>query len=409
MIRNDAKPKIDTREELILALNEAAEIEHSLLIQYLFASFTLKQSVDEGLNPLELEEVNDWKRTILQVAREEMIHFGSVCNLLSAIGSGPRILRSNFPKRTDYFYGLDAPFELTRFNLKTVKRFTIFELPQGIDKSFGIRTLGFAPDPLRYNKVGELYNKILEAFKKIPNILIGDPTMQDQDGWGLERPKAMSERILKPIRTLKDVEQAIANIVEEGEGSASDPDSIKNSHYGRFLDIKKRLKEINFEPSRDVVSNPSTRQHRDSDQSMDISLITNEQTLKACELFNSLYNSMLISLIQYYSHLGESQTEKTLLKNISWQSMSAIIRPLGEILTQLPAFTDKKGSAGPGFEIYGEYSMSPTKTNRFQILNERWKDHSKSADGLINIHPRMPDVSNKIKWMSQNIDNYTKP
>jgi hypothetical protein len=34
---------IDTREEMIYALNEAAEIEHGLMIQYLFAALTMKK------------------------------------------------------------------------------------------------------------------------------------------------------------------------------------------------------------------------------------------------------------------------------------------------------------------------------------------------------------------------------
>lgn len=40
---------INTREELINALAEAAELEHGLLIQYLFAAFTFKRRTDEGI------------------------------------------------------------------------------------------------------------------------------------------------------------------------------------------------------------------------------------------------------------------------------------------------------------------------------------------------------------------------
>nr|WP_299337545.1 ferritin-like protein [Allomuricauda sp.] len=396
---------INTREELILALNEAAEIEHSLLIQYLFAAFSLKQSVEEDVTEMQLEEINEWKRTILAIAREEMVHFGSVCNLLSAVGSGPRILRSNFPKRTDYFYGLDAPFILTKFDIETVNRFSIFELPQGMEQQNIMDMPEFAPDPLEYNKVGELYNNILRAFYEIPDVLIGDPKKQDQDGWSLERRKTMEEKILFPIKSLDDVKRAVHNIIEEGEGTPQNPETISDSHYGRFLNIKNRLKKINFEPSRNVVKNPATRIQRDSDHSIDINQIKNNESLLACELFNSIYNSMLISVIQYYSHMGETQNEKTFLKNISWQTMSGIIRPLGEVLTQLPfdkAENDLR--SGPSFEIYGEYAIAPSKENRFIVLRERWSDHYRSGLEIKNIHPRMDSIVRKIDWMTKNIE-----
>tara|TARA_R110002124_G_scaffold286348_1_gene467030 strand:+ start:1 stop:1227 length:1227 start_codon:yes stop_codon:yes gene_type:complete len=390
-----------------LALNEAAEIEHSLLIQYLFAAFSLKQSIDEGVSEMELEEINEWKRVILGIAREEMVHFGSVCNLLSAVGSGPRILRSNFPKKTDYFYGLDAPFILSKFDAETIRRFTIFEIPQGIKPTKMMAMAEFAPDPLEYNKVGELYNKILKAFHEIPNILIGDPKNQDQDGWSLERRKTIEEKILFPIKNLDDVKRAVDNIIEEGEGTPNDPETLNDSHYARFLEIQKRLGEINFDPSRSVIKNPATRIHRDSDPAIAVNIIENEDSLLACELFNSIYNSMLISVIQYYSHMGETQDEKTFLKNISWQTMSGIIRPLGELLTQLPFGNSENDSrTGPSFEIYGEYAIAPSKENRYVVLKERWLDHYKSAVEIKSIHPRMDSIVKMINWMTKNIEKH---
>ena len=39
---------IEHREALIYMLCEAAELEHAIMCQYLFAAFSLKQSTDEG-------------------------------------------------------------------------------------------------------------------------------------------------------------------------------------------------------------------------------------------------------------------------------------------------------------------------------------------------------------------------
>ena len=90
--------KIDTREELINALTEAAELEHGLLCQYLFAAFSMKKHPTEGATWPQLELVRSWEAHILRVAREEMAHLGTVTNLLTAIGgrhsSDDRIFRS---------------------------------------------------------------------------------------------------------------------------------------------------------------------------------------------------------------------------------------------------------------------------------------------------------------------------
>ena len=39
---------IDNREELIDALTEASEIEHGLMVQYLYAALTMKRELSEG-------------------------------------------------------------------------------------------------------------------------------------------------------------------------------------------------------------------------------------------------------------------------------------------------------------------------------------------------------------------------
>src|SRR5512133_4016284 len=84
---------IEHREALIYMLCEAAELEHGIMCQYLFAAFTLKQSVDEGLTEEQLGVVDRWRSTILHVAAEEMLHLALVHNVLSAIGPAPHLGR----------------------------------------------------------------------------------------------------------------------------------------------------------------------------------------------------------------------------------------------------------------------------------------------------------------------------
>src|SRR5436309_12568452 len=80
---------IEHREALIYMLCEAAELEHGIMCQYLFAAFSLKQRDDEGLTKGELAAVTRWRKAISHVATEEMLYLALAHNLLSAIGAAP--------------------------------------------------------------------------------------------------------------------------------------------------------------------------------------------------------------------------------------------------------------------------------------------------------------------------------
>jgi hypothetical protein len=88
---------IEHREALIYMLCQAAELEHGIMCQYLFAAFSLKQHEDEGVTLGEFDAVTRWRRTIAHVATEEMLHLALVQSVLSAIGAAPHLSRPNLP------------------------------------------------------------------------------------------------------------------------------------------------------------------------------------------------------------------------------------------------------------------------------------------------------------------------
>ena len=94
---------IEHREALIYMLYEAAELEHGIMCQYLFAAFSLKKSMDEGLSEGELAAVTRWRKLVSHVATEEMLHFALVNNLLSAIGGAPHFARPNLPAPAHHY------------------------------------------------------------------------------------------------------------------------------------------------------------------------------------------------------------------------------------------------------------------------------------------------------------------
>jgi len=63
------------RERAIAFLHIGSEIEHALMVQYLYAAYSLNEDQpDEKQRAL----VRRWKAAVLEIAREEMGHFASV-------------------------------------------------------------------------------------------------------------------------------------------------------------------------------------------------------------------------------------------------------------------------------------------------------------------------------------------
>src|SRR4029079_12991982 len=115
MAAHEPRIRIETREELIYLLAEAAAIEHNLMCCYLYAAWSLKRGEEDGLSPAEAKAVRAWKSAIIRVAVEEMAHLTLVGNLTSAVGGSPHFSRPNFPIAPGY-HPAGVVVELARFS-----------------------------------------------------------------------------------------------------------------------------------------------------------------------------------------------------------------------------------------------------------------------------------------------------
>ena len=121
---------IEHREALIYMLCEAAELEHGIMCQYLFAAFSLKQTADEGLTEAELAAVRRWRQQVSHVATQEMLHLALVHNLLSAIGAAPHLARPNLPAPASH-YPAGVQLALLPFGEQALRHFMFLERPGG--------------------------------------------------------------------------------------------------------------------------------------------------------------------------------------------------------------------------------------------------------------------------------------
>src|SRR5262249_34700218 len=74
-------PAARARDAAIFLLHTAAEIEHALLVQYLYAAYSLGDPKDKTLRA--------WQDSIVTIAKQEMSHLMTVQGLLRFLGGPP--------------------------------------------------------------------------------------------------------------------------------------------------------------------------------------------------------------------------------------------------------------------------------------------------------------------------------
>ncbi|WP_435019122.1 ferritin-like domain-containing protein [Tundrisphaera sp. TA3] len=148
----------DPHLELIRLLKEASEIEHTLLVQYLYAVFSLKPKYDLVAGSF-FRNSND----LSGVTVEEMKHLNQVNQLLVIVGGSPNLLRQDFPYEPDIY-----PFELNLEPLspKTLAKYVYVEAPSTALDRMDPVNIG---DPVQLDFLARLYQTLDEGTR--PNHL----------------------------------------------------------------------------------------------------------------------------------------------------------------------------------------------------------------------------------------------
>lgn len=155
--------------ELVRLLREAAEIEHDLMVQYLYGAFSLKPAYAELMGaPI------PGSQSFLGVTIEEMQHLGALNRLMVELDVAPVLARQDFPYESDIY---PFPFELAPLNPVTLAKFTYCEAaPDALTQP---SMVGGGPQPLldklRHtlggsitpNHVGHLYDAVIETLREV--------------------------------------------------------------------------------------------------------------------------------------------------------------------------------------------------------------------------------------------------
>jgi hypothetical protein len=378
--------RIEHREALIYTLGKAAELEHLVMLQYLFAAFSLKQRADEGLTSEAFAAVERWRSTLLEISEQEMLHLALVQNLLTAVGAAPRLARPNFPMPA-YAYPAGVRIELVPFGEAALRHFAFLERPEGMDveDAEGFEAIAQAvalphdesdeivPHLQEFDTIGQLYRSIQLGVEHLDErigpkrLFIGPPNAQ-----------ATEEHFRWPelvaVTDLASARQAIDTIVEQGEGARGE---WRHAHFGRLLGILDEYLELKkadpeFEPARPVVA----ANVRPQPTGVVVPQITDAGTTRCMDLLNVAYEVLLQLLSRYFAHTDESPEQLQVLADVSVGLMYTAIKPLGTVVTTLPVGWDLPGAtAGPGFELFYEVDyLLPYREAAWVLMEERLRD-----------------------------------
>lgn len=379
-------------------LAEAAELEHSLCCQYLFAAFSMKRSTSEGLSPGQVQKMQRWQSLLMEVARQEMEHLGYVINLQIAIGSSPHLRRPDFPLDPQY-YETGVESKLEKFSQATMQRFVLFELPEEgtmTDQMLSRLKAVVDYDPTKHKTIGQLYDAIRDLIKKLAQddrmgadlfvgprgaqFKIGDTAQARQVHRSSESGNTAYNIHLDGVTDLESALSAIEQIVEEGEGAHGDRD---DSHFGKFLEILEELDEEcradpKFEPARDVIDNPRSNVPGRGNAQKSGTLITDSATNEVSRSFDQAYSTLMMLLARFFGATDQPDEDSLALEFAAFfPFMTMVIRPLSEVLTTLPAFKDQPAGkrAGPSFRY----------ERRIGILGERESAFDTIADNMATL------------------------
>lgn len=276
-------------------LQKAIELEHSTIPPYLTAMYSLMPESN-----LEIKEI------LYSIAREEMLHFTIACNILNAIGGSPTIYTPsfipNYPSTLPLNINNSIEVGLERISKTQIKE--IFMEIEEPEEPLVFPQIFRADVTPAFATIGQFYNAIQKKIDELElEDMPGDKNLQVTSTF-------YGSDLLFPIIKKKDAISAINIIVEQGEGTKTEPLSKDGeiAHYYRFNEIYigKRLKKDNSVPEGYSYSGDSLVLDEDKvypilPNTKVAELPIDSEQRKQAELFNNTYSIILKKLHECFN------------------------------------------------------------------------------------------------------------
>ena len=372
-----------SRDHVIHLLTEAAEIEHNLLCTYLYAAFSLKVGSEE-LSAAEAGVVARWRKTIVDVAVEEMGHLVLVNNLLVALGGAAHFDRPNFPVPPGY-HPAGFVIRLRAFSKETLDHFIFLERPVDapvIDAAAFrpeatlervARPDSLTPSTPDYPTIGAFYGEIRTVLTGLAGTTGARtflPDTQAQIG-----PEISALPGLRRIATLDDALAALDVIVEQGEGSSSAKEDCHFTRFKAMRDEWQRLEAANpdFAPAYPAAADPVMRKPV---AGLERVWITDAAAARRLDFGNALYGFALVLLNNAWAP-GVAQKALVDAAIAVMHALSVI----GSTLVRLPS-GDPHATAGLTFAVPRNLRAGLPADQVLPLLRERLDELAHAATPL---------------------------
>ncbi|MFN0053555.1 MAG: ferritin-like domain-containing protein [Planctomycetales bacterium] len=415
------------RDQIIFLLTAATEVEHSLLVQYLYAAYSLETDPARFVGPDLTQAVRltgkaaGWQEKIAKTAQEEMGHLMTLQNVLRLLGGPLNFEREVFPFRSQFY---PFHFILEPLTKTSLAKYIAAEMPEHPDpqvmSEYQRRTIlqraELGTNGLPINRVGALYQTLIELVRMLPeeDFVLDDANHDesrlklsyeaDADSWGASGDLNPFNGVKLILATKSSVVDALTVIARQGEGTmatAAQPES----HFERFLSIyldsdfpDERDEPVSWFAARPVPTNPNTSEASDPDPQQERILvpgrITNSTTLLWAQLFNVRYRMLLADLVHYLRLSSlDCVDARSKLNEYAFVEMLIGIKPLALRLTTLRQHADdSRGDfavAGAPFELPYTLAMPLSEADRWRLH----RDLLVASDHLIDAIRNTPSGS----------------
>jgi hypothetical protein len=388
----------------VYLLHIGAEIEHLLMVQYLYAAYSLGGA---KVPSAQQANVRRWQEVILGIAKEEMAHLITVQNVLRLLGGPLNLDRNDYP--------WDAPFYPFEFALEplsraSLARYIVTESPEQWPKDVSaaekkeIYDLALAGQSMPVKRVGVLYSLMIDVIgneKLLSEALFQQDTLPYQaswDEWGrayrqgargatLSADSKTPDLLIMTAYSRDSAVSALQAVAEQGEAADIDPDITETSHFRRFLQIYREFPKAadGWSPTIDVASNPRT-QGGEADIP-GTHYIANARTRHWGDLFNLRYRMLLMYLSHAFRISGSNARQEDagargMIVHRTFGEMYNL-RAIGRILVRLPLGPAADGPrAGPPFEM--PYSIALPAAER-----DCWRLHLDLLDASLTLNDQI--------------------
>jgi len=385
-------PRLAPRDEAVYLLHATAEVEHALMVQYLYASYSLQSTAP----------ANDWADRIFRIAVEEMGHLACMQNVLLVLGGPINFEREDFPFRSGLY---PFPFSLEPLTLGSLAKYIGAERPAiiadpALDMLYHseIEPLTRADDDEPVNRVGAVFERLLHLFREPTGVPADDPSppLQDEDfhtdvgpalatrnEWGDSLGAIIlgpaPDQIGTPQAARTAVRDVLTRVAQQGEGYPSPSSGL--SHFDRFIAIWKEYRQhfpqspVNDtgpgSPARPVPTDPTTN------TSVGRQAIRNERSLRWARLFNLRYR-MLLAVLQHYFEFLDPFTYRQKLSGWAFDEMGHVRDIAGKLMNRPLGANALADRAGPPFEL--PYTLEMPDRER-----DRWRTHRDIVDASIQL------------------------